>query len=315
MRRGGSLDLAGAAAEEDRQTADAIVGDDDCSSDDGFGAPGGAWRRDCRSFVSPVKVRNDDDLILRELMARASRAASPPPQFSSLAGARQYRRLHRLIERHLPAGAAVLDWGTGNGHFAYYLRVAGYRPTSFTIDGRSKEAWLDEPHEATATGDPSEPVRLPFPDAAFDAVASVGVLEHVRETGGSEAASLQEIARLLRSGGLFVCFHLPNHSSWIDLLASRVPGKHHHDYRYRRDDVSRLLAGAGLDLVELQRYALLPRNMLSRLPARLATSRRVADAWDAVDSVLGSLLSPLCQNWAFVASKGPVGAAVADVRR
>jgi hypothetical protein len=33
-------------------------------------------------------------------------------------------------------------------------------------------------------------VMLPFPDTCFDAVASVGVLEHVRETGGNELASL-----------------------------------------------------------------------------------------------------------------------------
>jgi cyclopropane fatty-acyl-phospholipid synthase-like methyltransferase len=248
-----------------------------------------------------VKVRPDEDLVLRELMVRASQAAFPPPQFSSLAGARQYRRLYRLMRRHVPAGATVLDWGTGNGHFSYFLRLAGYRPTGFTLEGRSQEAWLDEPFEPSVIGNPSEPVRLPFSDATFDAVASIGVLEHVRETGGSEAASLEEIARVLRPGGVFVCFHFPNRSSWIDLIASHVPGKHHHVYRYGRDEVCEIVAGAGLYLVELQRYALLPRNVFSRLPPPLAASRRLADAWDALDAALGTLLSPLCQNWTFVA--------------
>ena len=236
-------------------------------------------------------------------MARRSRAASPPPQFSSLPGARQYRRAHRLVRRYVPAGATVLDWGTGNGHFSYFLRDAGYRPTGFAIEGHSQAAWLDEPDEVFVAGDTSEPVRLPFPDASFDAVASIGVLEHVRETGGSEAASLGEIARVLRPGGVFVCFHFPNRWSWIDFVASRVPGKHHHLFRFGRADVRRLVAGAGLDLVELQRYALLPRNGLGRLPAPLAGSHRLADAWDVLDAALGMLLSPLCQNWAFVAMR------------
>jgi len=258
-----------------------------------------------------VNVLPDEDFVLREIMARTSRAASPTPQFSSLAGARQYRRLHRLVRRRVPAGAAVLDWGTGNGHFAYFLRFSGYRATGFTIEGNSQAAWLDEPYELFAAGDPCEPVKLPFTDASFDAVASIGVLEHVRETGGSETASLEEIARVLRPGGVFVCFHLPNRWSWIDFLASRVPGKHHHDYRYGRDDVRSLVAGAGLDLVELQRYGLLPRNMLGRLPAPVAGSRRFADAWDALDAALGALLSPLCQNWAFVAVRRRDAGAVA----
>jgi len=241
-------------------------------------------------------------------MARASRTTAWSPQFSSLAGARQYVRLHRLVQRRVPAGATVLDWGTGNGHFSYFLQQAGYRPTGFAIEGHSQAAWLDEPYEAFVAGDPSEPVRLPFPDESFDAVASIGVLEHVRETGGSEAGSLAEIARVLRPGGAFVCFHFPNRWSWIEYLASLVPGKHHHVYRYGRDDVRQLVAGAGLDLVELRRYGLLPRNTLGRLPARLADSRWVADAFDAVDASLGTPLSPICQNWAFVAVRPPTEA-------
>jgi SAM-dependent methyltransferase len=244
-----------------------------------------------------------DETILRELMARAQESGVPLPQFGSLAGARQYRRLYGMVRAHIAAGARVLDWGTGFGHFSCFLSRAGYRATGFAIEGASLAAWLDAPYERFVGGSPAEPVRLPFADAEFDAVASIGVLEHVRETGGEEAGSLAEIARVLRPGGLFLCYHLPNRASWIDFISSRVPGKHHHLYRYTRADIERLMRDAGLELLECARYGILPRNGLHRLPGPLRRARWLADLWDALDAVLGVALAPLCQNFAFVARR------------
>jgi SAM-dependent methyltransferase len=250
---------------------------------------------------------NDPDLhderILRELMDRAERGGLRLPQFGSLAGARQYRRLYGMVRAHVAAGARVLDWGTGFGHFSYFLTRAGYLATGYAIEGVSTAAWLDEPYERFVGGSPADPVRLPFADAEFDAVASIGVLEHVRETGGEESASLAEIARVLRPGGVFLCYHFPNRTSWIDFASSRIPGKHHHAHRYVRADIGRLARGAGLELLEVARYGFLPRNVLDRLPAGLRRARWTADLWDALDAALGAALAPLCQNFAFVARR------------
>ena len=244
-----------------------------------------------------------DDTILRELTRRATRLTPGWPQFGSLASARQYLPLYRMARRHLVSGASVLDWGTGNGHFSYFLTRAGYRATGFSIEEGSRAEWLDEPYERLVTGPPDDPVALPFAEGSFDAVASVGVLEHVRETGGTEAESLAEIVRVLRPGGMFLCFHFPNRTSWIDFLARRVPGKHHHVYRYGRLDVARLLDAAGLELLELRRYGTLPRMLLTRALGPLRDSRLAADVWDALDTALGAPLAPLCQNWGFAARK------------
>jgi hypothetical protein len=125
----------------------------------------------------------------------------------------------------------------------------------------------------------------------------------VRQTGGNESASLAEIKRVLRAGGVFVCVHFPNRWSWIEAAASLVRGKHHHPYRFDRTGVLELVAGAGLELLHVERYGFLPRNTLHRLGESLATSQSFARFYDATDSTLGRVFGPLCQNWCFVARR------------
>jgi len=244
-----------------------------------------------------------NEAILGELVTMAKDRERGLHQFLSLAGARQYARLYDAFRRHVPTGGDVLDWGAGNGHFSYFLTRAGYRATGFSFEGFGFESWLDVPSYRFVPGHAEEPIRLPFPSESFDAVASVGVLEHVRETGGNELASLVEIRRVLRPGGVLVAYHFPNQTSWIDLVASRVPGKHHHVYRYRRREIDALASQADLELVEVERYGLFPRNSCHVLLGPLRGSRRAADLWDALDGGLGRLLSPLCQNWMFMARR------------
>ena len=251
-----------------------------------------------------------DREILAELAARARLDAPELLQFGSLAAAHQYLRLYRTWRRWVPAGAEVLDWGAGNGHFSYFLLRAGYRVTGFSFDPFVFERWLPGDGYRFVPGSPRDPVRLPFADGSFDAVASIGVLEHVRETGGNEAGSLAELVRVLRPGGTMVCWHFPNRWSWIDVFARRVPGKHRHLYRYSAADIRRLVAGAGLELLDTWRYGVLPRNSLHRLFGPARDAEWTARLWNALDTGLGGPLGPIAQNRAFVARKpGAAGAA------
>ena len=250
--------------------------------------------------------RPDEDAILAELVQRS--IEHPEYQLvalGSLVGAHQYRTLYRLCRKYLPEGSRVLDWGAGNGHFSYFLQRSGYRAEGFSLLEPRFLRWLPDPAYTFTQGDERDPVTLPYADGTFDGVASVGVLEHVRETGGSEARSLAEIARVLRPGGVFVCYHFPNRTSWIDWAARRVPGMHRHDVRYTRGEIRRLAEGAGLRVVEIRRYGILPRNSGARLPRGLRTSRALARMWDAVDGALGIPLSLVAQNYGFVAVKEP----------
>lgn len=248
--------------------------------------------------------RPGEDAILAELVRRS--IDHPEDQLvalGSVLGAHQYRTLYRLCRKHLAEGSRVLDWGAGNGHFSYFLQRSGYRAEGFSLLEPRFVGWLPDPAYAFTQGNAGDPVTLPYPDGAFDGVVSVGVLEHVRETGGSEAGSLAEIARVLRPGGVFLCYHFPNRYSWIDWIARRVPGMHFHDYRYTRGGIRRLAEGAGLEVVEAKRYGILPRNSGARLPRGLRTSRLLARAWDFVDGGLAIPLTLFCQNYCFVALK------------
>ena len=72
-------------------------------------------------------------------------------------------------------------------------------------------------------------------------------------------------------------------------------------------EMKELAARSGFELVAAGRYGALPRNLWHRAPARVGNSRIVAGAWDLLDAALGSLLSPWCQNYYFVARR-PSGA-------
>jgi len=245
-----------------------------------------------------------DERILDALVElNRSGRSRPLAKFKSLAGAHQYLKAYALFRRFVPPGARVLDWGAAGGHFSYFLARAGYRAAGYSFHPFEFASWLDDPGYEFSAGSEAEPVKLPYADASFDAVASIGVLEHVRQTGGSESGSLAEIRRVLRPGGVFVCYHFPNRASWIEAAASLRSGKHHHPYRFVREDILRLTREAGFELLYLERYGFLPRNTLHRLGDSLATSHGFARGWDAADALLGKLFGPICQNWCFVARK------------
>src|SRR5262245_47210405 len=116
----------------------------------------------------------DDAQILGELVEHVrTDARHPLEQFHGLADAHQYLRLYRTFRRPVQAGARVLDWGAGNGHFSYFLARAGYAATGYSFEGFSFEPWLGDSAYRFVRGEAGDPVRLPFTDQSFDAVASI----------------------------------------------------------------------------------------------------------------------------------------------
>ena len=241
--------------------------------------------------------------ILDELHELFQHVRTPPPQFQNLLTACQYLPIYRLTKKHAKPGMEVLDWGSGNGHFSYFLLRHGMTVTGFNLGAEScalaprlVQLFPDRYHIQYGAAD--EPVRLPFRDRQFDMVFSIGVLEHVRETGGSELQSLAEIRRVLRPGGRFLCGMLPKRYSWIEFLVRNyLPHKHYHKYRFVEQSIRQLLEESGFELLEIHSHGILPRNSLNgRMFGPLHDRPWVAKGFNVLDGVLTRCMAPLAQN-------------------
>ena len=232
------------------------------------------------------------------------------PAMYSIVTAHQYRTLANLFESYVPAGARVLDWGSGCAVFSFALASEGH-----TVDAADFVVPLMREFIEKQTADRfsfsqlHDPVSLPYASQTFDAVLSVGVLEHVRETGGDELASLREIHRVLKPSGVFLCAHLPNKYSWIEAIVRFLdrPALRGHPYRYTRRDIASLAERAGFRAEVIRSYGLVPRNPLSALPPRMRDSEAFVRLIDRMDDVGGIAFRGFCQNHAWVGIREDIG--------
>lgn len=242
--------------------------------------------------------------ILEQLRRRSNLVASKDGSqgLDVLASLHQYIKAYDLTRTRIPAGAQVLDWGGGSGHFSFFLNKAGYKTHIYAFaEPEFIQLEIADGEITYRKANATEPIHIDYSDESFDAVCSIGVLEHVREIGGDERASLQEISRLLKPGGVFLCYHFPNKGSWIEFLAKRF-GSYHHQYTYDQAMINAIFKDV-LHIEVCQRYALLPRNSLRRLPKYIADNTHFARCFNVIDSVICTWLPWINQNWAIIATK------------
>lgn len=114
-----------------------------------------------------------------------------------------------LMLPHFPAGGKVLEIGAGTGCQALALKRAGFEVSAIDIAASCPAA------ERVYPVLEYDGRRIPFPDAAFDAVFSSNTLEHIRELEDFQT----EILRVLKPGGLAIhALPTPAWRFWVTVL-------------------------------------------------------------------------------------------------
>lgn len=190
----------------------------------------------------------------------------PRPQLTARAQIREYEAAADRIAAEVEG--PILDWGCGLGQVSMLLRARGLDVTSFDYDptagGVTQHPMRYFP-EAQMWSSP-DPVRLPFDDDSFDAVLSMGVLEHV----GDPPGSLAEVRRVLRPGGSFYVYKLPNRFSYLEWIARRAGLWYHGldepDRLYDRREAEELLRSQGFSVQDSRLANMLPLTMPPHRP-------------------------------------------------
>lgn len=235
--------------------------------------------------------------------------------------ARRFARLHFFaeIERYVPKGATVLDFGSGGGD---YWLGANYSVIGLELSKNSAKA-SSQVYRAGLNGDVS---RIPARSNSIDSAVSSFVLEHLSDD--ATKTSLYELNRVLKPGGLLIslcdldCDHpllywmrrlypAGYREAYID-----TPG---HVGLRREDEWSRLLSDCGFEIV---RWTLESRNpildhcpwcqlaagvgfpptvrFIGRVAYRLSRIRMVALVWSVAAMVLDDISRPfLPRSWAY----------------
>lgn len=217
--------------------------------------------------------------------------------FSTLSALCQYERLFQYVEEISKKDVRILDWGCGNGWFSYYLLQRGFvNVTSYgygwdSIDPARR--LIPSLNYVNGESNPlSNPSELPFKNDSFDLIFSIGVLEHVHETGGDQVMSMMEINRILEDGGRFFCYHLPNRFTWIEFLKGMFvadKSKHFlHTKKFDKGDIKTLTLNSGFQVSRMKKYNFLPYNIHRR---GSPNSRLLATLYTSLDNAL--LMTPL----------------------
>ncbi|MFN8481531.1 MAG: class I SAM-dependent methyltransferase [Anaerolineae bacterium] len=197
-------------------------------------------------------------MTITDELALLRRTDDPRSYLSAESALLNYIRIADEIAADLAPGARILDWGCGRGQMSFLMARRGFDVTSYDV-GQTPAEKISPLFPEVAIRIGHAPIALPYPDAAFDAVLSIGVLEHVP----FPAASLAEIHRVLVPGGRLFIYNLPQRYSWPEMLREQLglPGAHRR--RFSMADVNTLLTNAGLTITRARRTNMLPKHLTS----------------------------------------------------
>lgn len=211
-----------------------------------------------------------------------------------------YEHIISTIERHLPRGSQILDFGAGLCDKTVLVQLRGYRCTAADDFGNplnTEEGYSEGVRDfARSFGVEVAQVEgdLPFSPHSFDMVMMHDVIEHLHD---SPRELLNDLVERLRPGGLLF-ITVPsavNIRKRIDVLFGRsnlprydtyywYPGPWRgHVREYARGDLEALNTFLGMNLVELHpchhMLSVVPKRILPLYRAVTAVFRDWRDSW------------------------------------
>jgi SAM-dependent methyltransferase len=189
----------------------------------------------------------------------------------------------------------ILDFGCGTGGLLGDLDRFGH---GRAVDGEEQAVRFCEARRREGVRHVPVGEALPFPEATFDIVTALDVLEHI----DNDAAALVDLRRVLRPGGLL----LVTVPAFAFLWGDQDEISHHYR-RYRAPDLAARLAAAGLRLEHLSYFNTLLFSpiavvrLLRRLARRPSAEKTDFDIGSArLNSALGRAFAaeaPLVTRW------------------
>jgi ubiquinone/menaquinone biosynthesis C-methylase UbiE len=159
--------------------------------------------------------------------------------------------------QYLPAAGKILEAGCGLGRWVFYLQRAGYTIAGVDYSSEAVEQIRKyDPHAPVMKGD----VRaLTYPECSFDAVISLGVMEHFE--GGPDTV-LRETYRVLKKDGyLFVSVPTENmvRKLYVHPLLKikrrlkQIWGREYrfYEYRFGKKEFMEYVQNAGFEIITI----------------------------------------------------------------
>jgi len=165
---------------------------------------------------------------------------------------RQIRNLAKLI----PKNADVLEVGSGYGHTSVMLHEL--RPDieilATDIEPHPSGCW-SEFKKLGIKFQITNAENMNFKDECFNTIFSFGVLEHL-----NAEKFLSESYRILKKGGLFIVFNLPNEYSIVEYIAKKTK-IYFHAKKYDINEIKNLVENYGFKIFSLKRKFIIPSQL------------------------------------------------------
>jgi SAM-dependent methyltransferase len=165
-----------------------------------------------------------------------------------------YQTIRKVFSDLLPRDGKILEAGCGLGRWVFYLRQKGFDVIG--LEASSQAFSVIRQHDREGHIKEGDVRKMPFDDGSFQALISLGVMEHFEE---GPQKLLQESSRVLKKDGLLFVSIPPNtllRKALLDPVLSlkyslkKLLGKKlaFAEYRYTEKEFAPHLTAAGFEI-------------------------------------------------------------------